>query len=85
MTDVAHASVKLLAQKALAAFPNMPVAGLDLLCENVSEDLTNDNYVIIEVNSNPGLAMHTYPTEGKSINVAEDLLKVMFPYINDDV
>jgi cyanophycin synthetase len=79
MTDEVHPSVKELAIKTLACFPGLPVAGLDMLCEDPTKELSNDNYVIIEINSNPGLAMHTYPTKGKSRDVAQLLLEVMFP------
>jgi cyanophycin synthetase len=79
MTDEVHSSVKELAMKTLACFPGLPVAGLDMLCEDPTQPLNNSNYVIIEINSNPGLAMHTYPTKGKSRDVAQLLLDVMFP------
>lgn len=79
MTEEIHPSVKDLAIKTLSCFPGLPVAGLDLLCEDPTKELTCDNYVIIEINSNPGLAMHTYPTKGKSRDVAQLLLEVMFP------
>lgn len=79
MTDTVHPSVKKLAYECLQSFPNLPVAGLDLLCEDVTQPLSKDNYVIIELNSNPGLAMHTYPSEGQSRNVTNLLLEVMFP------
>lgn len=80
-TYAVHESIKLLAAKALACFPGLPVAGLDLLCEDITQPLNDQNYTIIEINSNPGLAMHTYPSEGQSQNVVQYLLNVMFPYI----
>jgi D-alanine-D-alanine ligase-like ATP-grasp enzyme len=79
MTEEVHSSVKELALKTLSCFPGLPVAGLDLLCEDPTKPISEDNYVIIEINSNPGLAMHTYPTKGKSRDVAQLLLDVMFP------
>lgn len=79
MTDDVHPSVKNLALKALSCFPGLPVAGLDLLCEDPTKPINDRNYVIIEINSNPGLAMHTYPTKGKPRDVAQLLLEVMFP------
>lgn len=79
MTDIVHPSVKKLAYDCLECFPNLPVAGLDLLCEDITKPMSKDNYVIIELNSNPGLAMHTYPSEGKSRDVTSLLIDVMFP------
>jgi cyanophycin synthetase len=78
-TDLVHPDIKKLAISTLKVFQGMPVAGLDLLCEDVTQPLKPENHVIIEVNSSPGLAMHTYPSIGKSRNVASLLADVMFP------
>lgn len=78
LTHVIDKSVIETAKKALASFPFLPCAGLDVLCEDITKPLNINNYTIIEINSNPGLAMHTYPTEGKSINVAKMMVNVMF-------
>lgn len=79
MTDDIHPSVLAIAKKALASFPGLPCLGLDLLCEDITILLNNKNYVIIEANSSPGLAMHTYPSIGKSRNVADMWVNIMFP------
>lgn len=79
MTDKVDSSIKELALKTLKAFPGLPCAGLDLLCEDITQPLKPANHVILEVNSSPGLAMHTYPTHGQSRNVASLLVDVMFP------
>ena len=44
-------------------------------------DIFSDNpeYVILEVNSNPGLTMHHYPAIGTPVNVAQYVLDIMFP------
>lgn len=81
MTDIIDSSFKDLALKCLNSFTGMPCMGLDLICKDIQNvNSINDNqYVIIEANSNPGLAMHTYPSSGKSRNVASLLADVMFP------
>lgn len=78
MTEKIHLSVIEIAFKALACFPNLPIAGLDFLCPDACSEVNPKNYSIIEINSNPGLAMHTYPTVGQSINVASMVADVMF-------
>lgn len=78
-TDIIHPSYKELALTALSCFPGLPCAGLDILIQDISQAFNPHNYVIIELNSSPGLAMHTYPTEGQSRNVADLLAQVMFP------
>lgn len=79
LTHNAHPSIINIAKKALASFPGLPCVGLDILCKDISKDITENDYVIIEVNSSPGLAMHTYPSFGMPENVAEKLANVMFP------
>lgn len=78
-TDIIHPSYKKLALTALSCFPGLPCAGLDVLIKDLTQPFDLNNYVIIELNSSPGLAMHTYPTEGQSRNVADLLAQVMFP------
>jgi cyanophycin synthetase len=57
----------------------LDIAGIDLIAEDISVPLKNSNGAIIEVNAAPGLRMHLYPTEGNPINVAADILDLMYP------
>jgi len=57
----------------------LEVAGIDIVIDNISRLLTPRNGAIIEVNAAPGLRMHLSPTEGKSKNVAADILNHMYP------
>ena len=68
---------KEIAKKALASFPGLKLAGLDLLCPDIYAH--NPEYVILEVNSNPGLTMHHFPAIGQPENVAQYVCDVMFP------
>lgn len=77
-TEEVHPSIAGLAVKA-ASLMNLDVAGIDITCENISEPLTNQSGALIEVNAAPGLRMHIYPTEGKSYNVAGDILDMLYP------
>ena len=77
VTNQVHKSYVDMAKKALKAFTGMPCVGLDVLCKDISTPLDN-NYRVIEVNSSPGLAMHTYPSEGGSENVAKIMVNVIF-------
>lgn len=79
MTDIVDATVQEIGVRALSAFPGLPCVGLDLLCADITQPLTSSDYVIIEANSNPGLAMHTYPSIGQSRNVAALVADAMFP------
>lgn len=57
----------------------LDIAGIDICCEDISMPLLHQSGAIIEVNAAPGLRMHIYPSEGKSRNVASDILDMMFP------
>lgn len=68
---------KELAIKTLSSFPGLKIAGLDVLCPDIWSK--NPEYVILEVNSNPGLTMHHYPAIGLPENAAQLVCDVMFP------
>lgn len=77
-TEEVHPAIARLAVKA-AELMNLDVAGIDITCEDISEPLAPQNGAVIEVNAAPGLRMHIYPTEGKSRNVAGDILDMLYP------
>jgi cyanophycin synthetase len=79
-TNQVHPSVISIAKKVLKIF-DLPVVGIDYITGDISQKASFDNYRIIEVNSNPGVAMHHYPAKGKSVNVARMLSRVMFPKV----
>lgn len=62
-----------------AELMGLDLAGIDITCKDISRPLTADNGAVIEVNAAPGLRMHVYPTEGKSRNVAADILDMLYP------
>jgi len=78
-TDIVHPSVIDKAKQALGVFSGLPCVGIDLMTTDITKKQTKDNYVVLEVNSNPGLAMHMFPGIGKSRNVAKYLADVLFP------
>jgi cyanophycin synthetase len=55
---------------------NADVIGLDI----ITQDITNSNspFYVIEVNHNIGILGHKYPTKGKSRDVAECIIKIVF-------
>lgn len=65
-----------IAFQALKSIEGLNVAGVDILCEDPT--VPNPNYVILEVNSNPGLAMHAFPAQGNTQPVGEYLIDVLF-------
>jgi len=76
VTDSMHLSYKKLAKAILNAL-NVPFVGIDLLCSDISKNM--DDYKVCELNSAPGLSLHMMPEKGKSRDVANAIVDVIFP------
>ena len=63
-------------RRALAAFPGMPYAGIDVITADIA---TPGPYAILEVNSVPGVHMHMSPGKGASQDVARIIADLIFP------
>ena len=74
-TQEAHDFYINIAKKCLASFPGLCVAGIDLITPDISKP---GPYVVLEVNSSPGLSMHLFPNEGAPQPVAKYMVKAMF-------
>src|SRR5699024_400550 len=72
VTDLIDASIKDSITRAVKSIPGLRVCGVDVLIDG-------DQYSIIEINSHAMLAMHTYPWEGQSIDIASKVVDLMFP------
>ena len=55
------------------------VCGVDLIIPDIKEEITRENYGVIEANFNPMMMMHIYPHQGKSRRLSLDILKMLFP------
>ena len=70
--DVAHAA-------ALAArVVGLDIAGIDLVCEDISKPLLEQRGAIIEVNASPGLLAHIKPASGEPRNVGAAIVEHLF-------
>ena len=82
VTDQVHPELKKIAVKAVRSIPGLTYAGIDIMVnKNISEKLTKKNYIIVEMNSSPMISMHHFPYEGKSRNIAEEIINLLFPEI----
>ena len=71
--DVAH-------QVALAArVVGLEIAGVDLVAQDISHPLAEQNAAIVEVNAGPGLLMHLKPASGKPQPVGKEIANHLFP------
>ncbi len=77
VTDLIHPEVAHMAALA-ARVVGLDIAGIDLVCEDISKPLADQRGAIIEVNSSPGLLAHIKPASGTPRNVGEAIVKHLF-------
>lgn len=57
----------------------LDICGIDIMAENLTEPLTENGGVVLEVNAAPGFRMHLAPSEGLPRNVAAPVLDMLYP------
>lgn len=57
----------------------LDVAGIDLLAPDISRSVRETGGGIVEVNAAPGLRMHLEPSEGAPRDVAEPIIRMIYP------
>jgi cyanophycin synthetase len=77
--EIAHPSVLEISRKAIEAIPGLQYGGVDFMTKDITKLQNKDNYVVIEVNSIPGIALHHQPTIGKPVDIASAIIDVNFP------
>jgi len=77
VTDLLHPEVAHAAALA-ARIVGLDIAGIDLVCEDISRALAEQRGAIIEVNASPGLLAHTKPASGTARNVGKDIIEHLF-------
>ncbi|MTV41626.1 cyanophycin synthetase [Duganella radicis] len=56
----------------------LDVAGIDLVCEDISRPLDGRNGAVIEINAAPGIRMHEYPSAGVPRDAGAAIVDSMF-------
>ncbi len=77
-TDIIHPYNAFIAERA-AQIIGLDVAGIDLICPDITQPVHETGGAIVEVNASPGLRMHLSPSEGIARNVAEPVIEMLFP------
>ena len=78
VTDLVHPDVA--HQVALAArVVGLEIAGVDLVAQDISRPMAEQNAAIVEVNAGPGLLMHLKPASGKPQPVGKEIASHLFP------
>ncbi|MBI3863005.1 MAG: cyanophycin synthetase [Planctomycetia bacterium] len=78
VTDQVHPDMAARAVDA-ARIVGLDIAGVDVVCCDVSIPLEKQGGVIVEVNAAPGLRMHLEPSAGTPRRVGEAIVATMFP------
>jgi cyanophycin synthetase len=77
VTDIVHPEVAY--QAALAArVVGLDIAGIDLVCEDITRPLDAQRGAIIEVNASPGLLAHIKPATGTPREVGQAIIEHLF-------
>ena len=78
VTDEVHSDVAAAASLA-ARIVGLDIAGVDLVCEDISRPLEDQGGAIVEVNAGPSLLMHLKPAVGKPRPVGKAIIDHLFP------
>lgn len=77
VTDLVHPDVAHVAALA-ARVVGLDIAGIDLVCEDISRPLEEQRGAIIEVNASPGLLAHIKPAQGQPRAVGKAIVDHLF-------
>jgi len=78
ITDLVHPETAAIASLA-ARIVGLDIAGVDLVCEDISRPLAAQQGAIVEVNAGPGLLMHIKPAKGEPRPVGQAIVEHLFP------
>ena len=81
-TDDVHPEIVYMAALS-AKVVGLDIAGIDLVCQDISQPLQVQGGAIIEVNSGPGLLMHLRPSVGIPRPVGQAIVEHLFPSQHD--
>ncbi|WP_218081588.1 cyanophycin synthetase [Anthocerotibacter panamensis] len=77
-TNIIHPDNAFMCERA-AQIIGLDVAGIDMICPDISLSVSETGGGIVEVNAAPGFRMHLAPSSGMARNVAEPLIDMLFP------
>ncbi|WP_353259166.1 cyanophycin synthetase [Prochlorothrix hollandica] len=77
-TDEIHPENLWLAQR-IVKIIGLDIAGIDIVTDDISRPLRENNGVVVEVNAAPGFRMHVSPSVGQARNVAAPVIDLLYP------
>lgn len=73
-TELINSKIQLLCANA-AKVTGKCLAGIDIICDDISRDPNEQGFTILEINGKPDLYIHYNPTHGKTKNVVKDIIE----------
>jgi cyanophycin synthetase len=77
-TDEIHPENRWLAQR-IVKIIGLDIAGIDIVTDDISQPLRENDGVVVEVNAAPGFRMHVSPSVGQPRNVAAPVIDMLYP------
>ncbi|MGA1264687.1 MAG: cyanophycin synthetase [Prochlorothrix sp.] len=77
-TDEIHPENRWLAQR-IVKIIGLDIAGIDIVTDDISRPLRENDGVVVEVNAAPGFRMHVSPSVGSPRNVAAPVIDLLYP------
>lgn len=78
VTDLVHPQNIFMCER-IARVIGLDICGIDIMAKNLTELLTDNGGVVLEVNAAPGFRMHLAPSEGLPRNVAAPVIDMLYP------
>jgi len=78
VTDMVHPQNVFMCER-IARVIGLDICGIDIMAHNLTELLTENGGVVLEVNAAPGFRMHLAPSEGLPRNVAAPVIDMLYP------
>jgi cyanophycin synthetase len=77
-TDEVHPEVAHVVSLGVRAV-GLDIAGVDLVCQDISRPLQEQGGAVVEINAGPGLLMHLKPAVGQPRPVGQAIVNMLFP------
>ncbi|MET0319551.1 MAG: cyanophycin synthetase [Duganella sp.] len=76
-TDLLHPATREICIRAARTI-GLDIAGIDIVCRDISVPLDEQDGGIIEVNAAPGIRMHQFPTSGQPRDAGDAIVEAMY-------
>lgn len=78
VTDSVHPQNVFICER-ISRVIGLDICGIDIMAKNLTQPLTENGGVVLEVNAAPGFRMHLAPSEGLPRNVSAKVIDMLYP------